>query len=120
MERSSSGRPSIDIGMPPSPIALTCLVPMVRCCTVPPELVPSGASAPDLVVHTRKDPPAPAQPVERPLLVGSQPSRGHSVPGPTRPLDTPGRPTLASRPSRGDELWPLDARAGRTAYRGAR
>src|SRR3954453_17651526 len=32
IERSSSGRPSMDIGMPPRPIALTVLDPMVRCC----------------------------------------------------------------------------------------
>jgi hypothetical protein len=29
MERSSSGRPSIDIGMPPRPMALTVTVPIV-------------------------------------------------------------------------------------------
>ena len=32
IERARSGRPSIDIGMPPSPIALTVCWPMVRCC----------------------------------------------------------------------------------------
>src|SRR5918992_6071568 len=34
MERASSGRPSMDIGMPPSPMALTFVSPMVRICTV--------------------------------------------------------------------------------------
>jgi hypothetical protein len=29
MERASSGRPSIDIGIPPSPMALTATVPIV-------------------------------------------------------------------------------------------
>src|SRR3954470_806273 len=32
MERSSSGRPSIDIGMPPRPMALTWTSPMRRFC----------------------------------------------------------------------------------------
>src|SRR5256885_16954693 len=32
IERRSSGRPSIDIGMPPRPIALTATPPMCRVC----------------------------------------------------------------------------------------
>ena len=32
MDRSSSGRPSIDIGIPPRPIALTATRPMVLVC----------------------------------------------------------------------------------------
>jgi hypothetical protein len=30
-----SGRPSIDIGMPPSPIAPTCKFPIERCFMLP-------------------------------------------------------------------------------------
>jgi hypothetical protein len=32
IERSAPGRPSIDMGMPPRPIADTVRLPMVRCC----------------------------------------------------------------------------------------
>jgi hypothetical protein len=32
MDRSASGRPSIDIGMPPRPIADTARLPIVRWC----------------------------------------------------------------------------------------
>src|SRR5690606_2463245 len=45
IERLSSGRPSMLIGMPPSPIAPTCLVPMVRVCIRPTYRL-SGPAAP--------------------------------------------------------------------------